>query len=76
MDIFVHKCYKYILVSIVQPRIENIPAVLKYAAFGTGPFTVMGGVEVNYYLLITICNLVKNAKTHLILSVETNVVGG
>ena len=54
MDIFVHTCYKYILVSIVQPRIENIPAVLKYAAFGTGPFTVMGGVEVNYYLLITI----------------------
>ncbi|XP_023338867.1 glucose dehydrogenase [FAD, quinone], partial [Eurytemora carolleeae] len=32
-------------VSIVQPRIENIPSVLKYAAFGTGPFTVMGGVE-------------------------------
>lgn len=52
MDIL---CYKYILVSIVQPRIENIPSVLKYAAFGTGPFTVMGGVEVNYSLLITIC---------------------
>ena len=52
MDIFLQNAN--ILVSIVQPRIENIPSVLKYAAFGTGTFTVMGGVEVNYSLLITI----------------------
>lgn len=32
-------------VSLVQKRYENVPAVLKYAAFGTGPLTVLGGVE-------------------------------
>jgi len=32
-------------VSLVQPRYENIPAVLKYAMFGTGPLTILGGVE-------------------------------
>jgi hypothetical protein len=30
----------------VQPRFENIPSVLKYVIFGTGPLTVLGGVEV------------------------------
>ena len=33
-------------VSLVQTRYENIPAVLKYAIFGSGPLTVLGGVEV------------------------------
>jgi len=32
-------------VSLVQTRYENIPAVLKYAIFGSGPLTVLGGVE-------------------------------
>ena len=32
-------------VSMVQPRFENIPAVMKYVMFGTGPLTVLGGVE-------------------------------
>jgi len=32
-------------VSLVQTRYENIPAVLKYAVFGSGPLTVLGGVE-------------------------------
>ena len=32
--------------SLVQTRYENIPAVLKYAIFGSGPLTVLGGVEV------------------------------
>ena len=32
--------------SVVQTRVENIPSVLKYAVFGTGPLTVLGGVEV------------------------------
>ena len=32
--------------SLVQTRHENIPTVLKYAIFGSGPFTVLGGVEV------------------------------
>ncbi|XP_023345601.1 glucose dehydrogenase [FAD, quinone] [Eurytemora carolleeae] len=32
-------------VSLVQSRYENIPSVLKYAIFGTGPLTVLGGVE-------------------------------
>lgn len=32
-------------VSLVQPRYENVPAVLKYAMFGTGPLTILGGVE-------------------------------
>ncbi|KAG8222605.1 hypothetical protein J437_LFUL002598, partial [Ladona fulva] len=32
-------------VSLVQSRYENVPAVLKYAMFGDGPLTVMGGVE-------------------------------
>ena len=30
----------------MQTRYENIPAVLKYAIFGSGPLTVLGGVEV------------------------------
>ncbi len=32
-------------VSLVQTRYENIPAVLKYIMFGSGPLTVLGGVE-------------------------------
>jgi len=32
-------------ISLVQTRYENIPSVLKYAVFGTGPLTVLGGVE-------------------------------
>ncbi|XP_065350182.1 glucose dehydrogenase [FAD, quinone] [Cloeon dipterum] len=32
-------------VSLVQSRYENVPAVLQYAMLGTGPLTVMGGVE-------------------------------
>ncbi|KAK7874200.1 hypothetical protein R5R35_006245 [Gryllus longicercus] len=32
-------------VSLVQSRYENVPSVLKYAMFGDGPLTVMGGVE-------------------------------
>jgi len=32
-------------VSLVQTRYENIPSVLKYAIFGSGPLTVLGGVE-------------------------------
>ncbi|XP_050730069.1 glucose dehydrogenase [FAD, quinone]-like [Eriocheir sinensis] len=32
-------------VSLVQTRYENLPSVLKYAMFGSGPLTVMGGVE-------------------------------
>ena len=33
-------------VSLVHTRHENIPSVLKYAMFGSGPLTVLGGVEV------------------------------
>ena len=36
-------------VSLVQTRYENIPAVLKYAIFGSGPLTVLGGVEVRVF---------------------------
>ena len=32
-------------VTLVQTRYENIPSVLKYSMFGTGPLTVLGGVE-------------------------------
>lgn len=32
-------------VSLVQTRYENLPSVLKYAMFGSGPLTVLGGVE-------------------------------
>ncbi|KAJ4426638.1 hypothetical protein ANN_26436 [Periplaneta americana] len=32
-------------VSLVQSRYENVPSVLKYAMFGDGPLTVLGGVE-------------------------------
>jgi choline dehydrogenase-like flavoprotein len=32
-------------VSLVQSRYENVPSVLKYAMLGTGPLTVLGGVE-------------------------------
>jgi len=32
-------------VSLVQTRYENIPSVLKYVMFGSGPLTVPGGVE-------------------------------
>ena len=41
-------------VSLVQTRYENIPAVLKYAIFGSGPLTVLGGVEVRdfFYQII------------------------
>ena len=35
-------------ISAVQTRFENIPSILKYAVFGTGPLTVLGGVEVSY----------------------------
>jgi len=31
--------------SLVQNRYENVPSVLRYAMFGDGPLTVMGGVE-------------------------------
>ena len=42
--------------SLVQTRYENIPAVLKYAIFGSGPLTVLGGVEVgrNYFIFCII----------------------
>ena len=39
-------------VSLVQTRYENIPAVLKYAIFGSGPLTVLGGVEVREFFSI------------------------
>ena len=42
-------------VSLVQTRYENIPAVLKYAIFGSGPLTVLGGVEVR---IITISSAI------------------
>ncbi|XP_073985159.1 glucose dehydrogenase [FAD, quinone]-like [Rhodnius prolixus] len=32
-------------VSLVQNRYENVPAVIRYAMFGDGPLTVLGGVE-------------------------------
>uniref|UniRef100_A0A0K2SZL3 Glucose-methanol-choline oxidoreductase N-terminal domain-containing protein n=1 Tax=Lepeophtheirus salmonis TaxID=72036 RepID=A0A0K2SZL3_LEPSM len=32
-------------ISLVQSRYENLPSILKYAIFGTGPLTVLGGVE-------------------------------
>ncbi|XP_068086573.1 glucose dehydrogenase [FAD, quinone] [Anabrus simplex] len=32
-------------VSLVQSRYENVPSVLRYAMFGDGPLTVLGGVE-------------------------------
>ena len=31
-------------VSLVQTRYENIPSVLKYAMFGSGPLTVLGKI--------------------------------
>jgi len=31
--------------TLVQTRYENIPSVLKYSMFGTGPLTSLGGVE-------------------------------
>ncbi|XP_018018516.1 glucose dehydrogenase [FAD, quinone] [Hyalella azteca] len=31
--------------SLVQNRYENLPSVLRYAMFGAGPLTVLGGVE-------------------------------
>ena len=40
-------------VSLVQTRYENIPAVLKYAIFGSGPLTVLGGVEVRIIAIST-----------------------
>lgn len=30
-------------ISLVQSRYENLPSVLRYAMFGDGPLTVMGG---------------------------------
>ena len=41
-------------VSLVQTRYENIPAVLKYAIFGSGPLTVLGGVEVRIIAISSI----------------------
>lgn len=32
-------------VSMVENRLHNVQAVLQYAIFGTGPLTVLGGVE-------------------------------
>ncbi|KAF2367254.1 Glucose-methanol-choline oxidoreductase N-terminal [Trinorchestia longiramus] len=32
-------------VSLVQNRYENLPSVLRYSLFGSGPLTVLGGVE-------------------------------
>lgn len=32
-------------ISLVQNRYENLPSILKYAMFGSGPLTVLGGVE-------------------------------
>eukprot|EP00096_Caligus_rogercresseyi_P014940 TRINITY_DN7397_c0_g1_i1.p1 TRINITY_DN7397_c0_g1~~TRINITY_DN7397_c0_g1_i1.p1 ORF type:complete len:653 (-),score=111.34 TRINITY_DN7397_c0_g1_i1:380-2338(-) len=32
-------------ISLVQSRYENLPSILKYAIFGSGPLTVLGGVE-------------------------------
>ena len=46
-------------VSLVQTRFENIPTVLKYAIFGSGPLTVLGGVEVGSIDIQLRCNLTK-----------------
>ncbi|ROT76117.1 Glucose dehydrogenase [Penaeus vannamei] len=32
-------------VSLLYSRLENLPALLKYSAFGSGPLTSLGGVE-------------------------------
>jgi len=32
-------------VSLVQPRYETIPSVIRYMVYGSGPLTVLGGVE-------------------------------
>ncbi|CAG0883877.1 unnamed protein product [Darwinula stevensoni] len=32
-------------VALIQSRFENIPSILKYAMFGKGPLTVLGGIE-------------------------------
>jgi len=32
-------------ISVIQSRLENVPTILKYAVFGSGPMTVLGGVE-------------------------------
>ncbi|XP_042883199.1 glucose dehydrogenase [FAD, quinone]-like [Penaeus japonicus] len=32
-------------VSLLYSRLENLPAVLKYSVFGSGPLTSLGGVE-------------------------------
>ena len=42
-------------VSLVQTRYENIPSVLKYAIFGSGPLTVLGGVEVKCAVVGSCC---------------------
>lgn len=31
--------------SLLYSRLENLPALLKYSAFGSGPLTSLGGVE-------------------------------
>ena len=49
-----HDCRVCFSVSLVQTRYENIPAVLKYAIFGSGPLTVLGGVEVSVLLPLTV----------------------
>lgn len=32
-------------VSLLYSRLENLPALLKYSVFGSGPLTSLGGVE-------------------------------
>ena len=43
-------------VTLVLSRYENIPSVLKYAMFGSGPLTVLGGVEAIGFLQTKFAN--------------------
>jgi len=58
-------------VSAVQTRFENIPTVLKYAVFGTGPLTILGGVEALAWIPTKFSN-----STHDFPDIEFHFVGG
>jgi len=69
VDVWQYSRFNFLLcaVALVQPRFENIPSIMRYVVFGSGPLTVLGGVEVKTFLSLLPVLRIRIRRIHMFL---------